>query len=354
MGIEEDLLRVSFTLVRFGAFSANSLIFGTIPLLLLVLRPGFRVLGAEAWRTGRLDLASRIEGLVRASLVASAIATVLALFLQSALVATLSDGELRVDSLEAVVDTSFGIWTLVRIPILGALGVLLFNRLQQVSLSGIAQGEPKPGSVWWGLWAALALALLATWSFSGHAAVSNPAWLALVNDVVHLTAGSTWFAGIVVIAIALPDAWSGRPPADRTKMLSEIVQRFSLMALVAIGVVAVTGTLNSFLNLETPGDLIRSGYGRVLTLKIALFLVIVALGAINHLLVRKRLAAAARNTSTTDPYSLFRKTVAAELVSAILIMGSTGLLVGLPRTKDAPPPQSAPALSDLPALGLPS
>lgn len=354
MGIEEDLLQVSFTLVRFGAFIANSLIFGAIPLFLLVLRPGFKALGPESWRVGRLDLAARIEGLVRASLVASGVATVLALLLQSALVATLAGGDLRLDSLETVLDTSFGIWNLLRIPVLAALGVLLFNRLQRVSLSGIGQGEAGPGPLWWGLWGALALTLLATWSFSGHASVSSPVWLALINDIVHLGAGATWFAGIVVLAIALPDAWQGRTTSERTRMLSEVVSRFSRMALITIAVVAATGTLNSFLNIETPGDLIESGYGRVVAIKIGLFVAVVALGAINHFHIRKRLAAASTDDAAPDPYRLFRKTIAIELVVGLLLMGSTGLLVGLPRTRKTPLPQSAPAVTFVREPGLPS
>jgi hypothetical protein len=78
MGIEQDLLRVSFTLVRFAAFAANALIFGAVPLLMLVLRPALQSLDARAWRSGRMQLALRLEGLLRASLVASAVATMLA------------------------------------------------------------------------------------------------------------------------------------------------------------------------------------------------------------------------------------------------------------------------------------
>ncbi|MGH2777009.1 MAG: copper resistance D family protein [Actinomycetota bacterium] len=354
MGIEEDLLQVSFTLVRFGAFVANSLIFGAVPLFLLVLRPGFKALGPESWRVGRLDLAARIEGLVRASLVASVVATVLALLLQTTLVATLAGGDLRLDSLEVVLDTSFGIWNVLRIPVLGALGVLLFNRLQVVSLSGIGEGEARPGPLWWALWGVLSLSLLATWSFSGHASVSSPVWLALINDVVHLGAGATWFAGIIVLAIALPDAWQGRTASERTRMLSEVVPRFSRMAVVAIAVIAATGTLNSFLNMETPRDLIDSGYGRVVLIKIGLFVGVVVLGAINHLHVRKRLAAASSNSAVSDPYRLFRRTIATELVLGLLLMGSTGLLVGLPRTRKTPPPQSVPAVTSVRQPGLPS
>lgn len=344
MGIEQDLLRVSFTLVRFSAFVANALIFGAVPLLLLVLRPGLVALGAESWRAGRGDLAYRLEGFIQASLVASAVATVLGLLLQSALVSLLDDGELGLDELESVLATSFGIWNLVRLVVLGALAVLLIRRVRDVSLGGMADGERKPGRAWWILWGVLSLALLATWSFSGHAAASSPVWAAVINDVIHLAAGSTWFAGIVILAIALPDMWQGRERSDRLRALSEVLARFSRVALFSIAVVAGTGTLNSFFNVESLGDLIGSGYGITLTIKIVLFLFIVALGAINYVSVRRRLKKAPADEGSSDPYLLFRKTLAAEFLIGLLLMSTTGLLVGLERTKETEA-QSAPAVS---------
>ena len=344
MGIEQDLLRVSFTLVRFVAFAANALIFGAVPLLLLVLRPALKSLDAWSWRPGRMELAVRLEGLLRASLVASAVATLLALLLQTALVSLLDDGDLGLDALETVLSTSFGIWSLIRLPVLGALSVLLYQRVQDLCLSGMAPGERNPGRAWWSLWSLLSLTLLATWSFAGHAAVSNPAWAALTNDVVHLAAGATWFAGIVTLAVALPDVWQNKERLDRLRILSAVVSRFSRLALIAIGVVAVTGTLNSIFNLESPGDLIDSGYGITLTIKIVLFLGIVILGAVNRFLVRRRLQNAVKEGSSSDPYALFRKTIATELVLGLLILGTTGLLVGLDRTRETGT-QSAPALN---------
>jgi copper transport protein len=266
------------------------------------------------------------------------------LLLQTALVSLLDEGDLGLDAVETVLSTSFGIWNLIRLPILGALSVLLYKRVQDLCLSGMGPGEQRPGSAWWGLWGVLSLVLLATWSFAGHAAVSNPEWAALTNDVVHLAAGATWFAGIVILAVTLPDVWQNKERLDRLRVLSAVVSRFSRLAPIAIAVVAATGTINSIFNLESPGDLVDSGYGITLTIKIVLFLGIVVLGAVNHFVVRRRLKNAAEGDNSSDPYALFRKTIAAELVVGLLIVGSTGLLVGLDRTRETET-QSAPALS---------
>jgi putative copper export protein len=88
-------------------------------------------------------------------------------------------------------------------------------------------------------------------------------------------------------------------------------------------------------------------------IKTGLFVVVVILGAINHLYVRRRLAAASSNSAVKDPYGLFRRVIAVELVVGLLLMGSTGLLVGLPRTRKSPPPQSASVVTSVKQPGLP-
>jgi copper transport protein len=337
MEVEQTLRSISFVVVRFAGFSANALLFGLVPVCLLVLRPAFAGLPPAEWTSGLRRLAARLEGLAQAGLVASALATALALLLQVLLVASLTGGDLGLGSLEAVIASSFGAWHLLRFPLLGALVVLLVRRIRHESLAGVAGGKGRPPSAWWFSWGVIALGLLATTSLSGHAAVADPVAVALVNDVVHLAAGATWFTGIVVLAVALPDAWRGGEELDRLALLAEAVGRFSRVALVSIVVVAVTGALNSFLNVGSFGDLLSSGYGRALALKIGLFVVVLGLGGINHLYIRRRLRAAARSGTPTRSQSLFRKTIALELAVGIAVLGVTGLLAGFARTRDDAP-----------------
>lgn len=337
MGVEETLRLISSVVIRFAGFAANALLFGMVPICLLVVRAALADLPLQQWATGRKLLAARLEGLVQAALVASAVATALALLLQVLLVASLTGGELRLASLEAVFESSFGTWHLVRFPLLLALGVLLVRRIRRESLAGVGGGKGRPPGAWWFAWGVIALGLLATTSLSGHAAVANPPAVALVNDVLHLAAGATWFTGIVVLAVALPDAWRGRGELDRLALLSVAVGRFSRVALASITIIALTGTLNSFLNVGSFGDLIATGYGRALAVKIGLFVAVLGLGGVNHLYIRRRLRAAACSGTPTSSQSLFRKTIALELVVGLAVIGATGLLAGFARTRDDAP-----------------
>jgi copper transport protein len=147
-----------------------------------------------------------------------------------------------------------------------------------------------------------------------------------------------WFAGIIVLALVLPDAMRGpRSEIDRLRVLAPAVTRFSHVAMVTITVLAITGTINSFLHVGAFNDLIDSGYGRTLAIKIVLFLVVLGLGGINHFIIRGRLERALEDGSP-EPARAFRKTIAAELIIALTVMGVTGILVGLGRTKDQPVP----------------
>ncbi|MDQ3940106.1 MAG: CopD family protein, partial [Actinomycetota bacterium] len=326
MGFEETFRGVGFFAVRLTSFLSNALIFGLVPLLVLVLRPAFRGLGDEAWETGRRRLARRLEDLVQSALVASAIATLVGLLLQAVLISRSTRGEVGTDTLSAIASTSFGQFNLLRFPLLAGLAVLLVKRLMQASLAGAGDDRPRPSRSWWWGWGVLATALLATSSLSGHARVAKPLGVSIVNDVVHLAAGATWLTGIVVLAIMLPSAWAGRNDRDRLQLLTPVVVRFSKVAAVSIAVVAVTGVVNSFLDIAEFNDLIDTGYGFTLTLKLIVFVGVLALGGVNHFYVRRKLQRA--EADSTRISLLFRKTIAVELSLGLLIIALTGALTG--------------------------
>lgn len=334
MEFESTLRDVALTLVRFAGFAANALVFGTMAVVLLVLRPTFGSLDPGAWTRGRARLAGRLEGLVHSALIAAAAAAALALVLQTVLTAELSGGDVDSDSFFAVLETSFGPWYAARLPIVAGLLVLLTGKVRQWSLAlrGVDPSLPTPA--WWAAWAVLGVALLATSSFSGHAAVATPRAVSLGADVVHLAAGAVWFAGIVLLSVALPDAWLGEDDGMRLEVLAPAVRHFSHVAMVAIGIVLVTGVVGSILHVAHPGDLVDTPYGLTLAVKIGFFALILALGGFNHFVVRKRFESALEAAETAGSATrTFRKALAAELAVGLILMGLTGWLTGQARTR---------------------
>lgn len=336
MEAQDFLYSTALALARFAAFSSHALLFGVPVLVLVVFRPTFGVLDETEWDEGRRRLAIRLEGVVRAALVGAVAASATFLLVQSLVVAELRGSDVESGSMLAVLDTTFGRWYAARLPLAIGLAVLLIGRVARWAFE-----EPRRRPAWWGTWVVGAAALLATASFSGHATVSSPRALALANDFLHLAAVGTWFAGIVTLAVLMPDAWLGKARPTRIRLLSPVIGRFSTTALTAMAVIVVTGTLNTFFNLESPGDFFDTGYGRILGLKLVVFTGVLALGGANHSILLGRLRAAEAAGTDTPARQTIRRTIATELVLALTLMGLSGVLTGAERTR---PSQAAAAV----------
>lgn len=323
---------VAFPLVRLAAFVSNAILFGSAMFLLLVLRPAFAGLPSDEWTDGRRWVGLRIERLVRATLIGSAMATVLGLVLYATQFASLNETDLGYESFTQVLELPFGVWYVIRFPLIIALALILVRR---VEIWGLAQEGQRGGSrSWWGGWIVLGLGVLATNSFAGHAAAGTPKWLSLTSDIIHLGAGSVWFAGIVLLSVVLPDAWIRAERVNDVRLLAPVVDRFSNVAFVAIMVVLVTGVVNSFMDVAKLSDFVNTPYGRTLALKIIVFVGVLALGGLNHFVVRERLRRERESDNgAASSVAVFRKAIAAELAIGLVLMALTAWLTGQAKTR---------------------
>jgi len=329
MEIGEDLRSVAYPLVRTAAYCANALLFGLAPVVLLVLRPLLRSQDTNASDADR-RVGVRLEVLIQAALIGSVVATIVILFLQATLVAELGSGDVDSNSIRTVFETSFGRWIGLRLVFLGGLALVLVRKVGDVSMAPGGQGA---GRLWWAAWLILGGAVLATSALSGHAAAAPPIPGSIANDALHLVAGSIWFAGVVVLSVVLPVAWMDRSPPERLTVLAPAVDRFATVAFVSIAVAGATGVVNSLLHVAALNDLVDTGYGRSLVVKLALFVGLLGLGAVNHYLVRGSLVRALEAGHPSSAQRVFRRTIYAELTIAVGIMAATGLLAGLEPTR---------------------
>ncbi|MDQ3955096.1 MAG: CopD family protein [Actinomycetota bacterium] len=294
------------------------------------MRPALREIPTDLGGQARARLGRRLENFVQAALWAAALGALLTVLLQSLLAADLRGGRLDVGLFESAWGSSVGRWQLVRLPLVAALAVILAGRVRTSALAD----DKSRRSLWWFLWMFLSVALLGTNSMAGHAASSSPLALTLINDLVHLIAGATWFTGVVVLATVLPRGTSRMGSRERLQVGAPMISRFSDVALASIAIVAGTGTFNSLVNVARADDLIDSGYGRALAIKLLLFLGVLALGATNHFFVRRRLERSLIDAEATRMQAVFRRTIAIELALALGLMGVTGVLVGSERTRE--------------------
>ena len=176
----------------------------------------------------------------------------------------------------------------------------------------------------------LALALVAGRSFSSHAvAVKDGTSLAVAADAVHLIATGLWGGGLLSLfwvfyrrtkQLALPLSWA-----------ADTVRRFSRLALGSVAILLLTGLYQSWIQVGNLNTLLGTDYGRVLTLKLALFLAMLGLGAVNFFSTGPRLfRASQREPQERSGARVALIRIGAESFLALLIFFVTGLLTVLP------------------------
>lgn len=127
--------------------------------------------------------------------------------------------------------------------------------------------------------AAAALVAIALHVASGHAAASGSPMPVFVQ-LVHLVAAGTWLAG--VLALAILATMPSELVVGTLPPLRVLVPRFSALALVAIGIVALTGVAAEWIQI---GGLPSAAdpYGRAMILKVIVVVAALAMGGFNFL-----------------------------------------------------------------------
>ena len=323
-----DVPQVALVTARFLVFISHALLFGLVPIVLLVLRPACAAAAIEGAR--RQIVARRAESLTIIAVIVAFLGTAFGVYNQALEDASLRGVPVGSRSFRAVLETSFGQWHALRAPLLLAIGVLLVGRARTWLLPSTHGSGSEAPRRWWIVWVVLAGALLATISLSGHAAGQERRVLAVANDFSHLAAGATWITGIVGLTYLLPGAWPPRDENRQLAVLAPAVDRFSQVAFWSIMIVTVTGVIQSLLHLGAIGDLFGTNYGRALVVKLAAFSFIVGLGARNHYRMRNRLLLALEAGKPTPDQRILRRNVTAELGLGVTLIVATAFLVGFP------------------------
>ncbi len=180
------------------------------------------------------------------------------------------------------------------------------------------------------LLALTSLPLLASRSLAGHAvAVRDGTTLAISADTLHLLATGLWGGGLMALSWVLHTATKQMTVA--LSDAAEIVRRFSLLAMISVVVLFVTGLYQSWIQVENLTILLSTDYGRVLLVKLVVFLLMVSVGGLNWLSTKPRLLSA--QVEKKANLSLARKAltrIGVESFLALLIFLVTGFLTALP------------------------
>lgn len=213
----------------------------------------------------------------------------------------------------------------------GAALVVQAAALVLAALMAVAVARRPVGRVW-----ALALGLppaaaLAAVSASGHAWVEPDRTVAVGADLLHNWAAAAWIGGLVGLLVLVAPWLARLPEPDRVPVAAGVVVRFSTLAIAAVVMLVATGTYRALAELGAPADLLDTGYGVALSVKLALFAVLLVTGGYNRLVLHPRLERAALGLRDGDggAATALRTSVAAELALVGALMVAVAVMVAV-------------------------
>lgn len=183
-----------------------------------------------------------------------------------------------------------------------------------------------------------------TYSATGHAAdrgdYTPEQWI----DWLHVLSASLWAGAILIVTLAVRPAvrrLSHAVEAYRRPLLA-ILERLSRLSGLAVAGVVGTGIYNTLHRVASFNLLWTTTYGNILSLKLALVIGMIMLGALNRYYTLQRLGSAGvakdngpRGNSLTR---LFLRVVLLEAGLAVTVLLAVGVLIHSP-----PPMQTMPA-----------
>jgi len=301
------------SMIRAVHFAATAVVAGGLIFRAAVAGPVLRSgqAGAELLRRQTLRVA-------RSGLVISAASGVIWLLLQAASMSGLPLGEAMAPGVLSTVlnETQFGLVFEIRLAFAVVLaGCLACDRLALPRRLGLAS----------------AIGLIAGVAWTGHGgSTSGPLGIVhLAADLLHLVATAAWLGGLFSLVLLLGAA-RGTDDAS-TSLAAEVTKRFSTLGIASVGTLFLTGIVNAWFLVGSLNALMVTEYGRLLTLKVGLFAVMVAFAAVNRfwltprLLTPRLLLAAASKTPLQSLRELTRNS-AIEVVLGLMIYGIVGVL----------------------------
>jgi copper transport protein len=282
---------------------------------------GFALLGGAwllltVWPAGRDDV--RAERLLWTGWGAAVVGALGELVLQGPYAAGRGPSAVgRWSLLDDTLHTDYGQFHCARLLLLGALAVLLGSVLQP-------RRRARFEDATWPLLIGIAL----TFSVVGHADTTNPNWLSITADVVHLCAMAVWVGGLAMLVCAVLPR---REPAE----LRAVLPTFSRAAFVAVIAIAVTGAYAAWRGIGAWRAILGTDYGLLVCAKVLLFCGLVALGQLSRRAIQRRAGLTDGGDVDAVTHERMRRSVLVEIALAVLVLVATAVLVDQPRGTEA-------------------
>ncbi len=143
--------------------------------------------------------------------------------------------------------------------------------------------------------AVLGLAAIIPMALVGHSASGDDHMAAVNSLALHLLGVVVWVGGLTALALLAPElkrqasALSAKDQGG-PELIGTVLRRYSVLAMLALVTVALSGVVNAELRIETLGQLFSTPYGIMLALKTAATLALAGIGWMHRSWIIPRLA----------------------------------------------------------------
>jgi copper resistance protein D len=177
--------------------------------------------------------------------------------------------------------------------------------------------------------AILAATFAGALAWSGHAAggLGSETVIHPAADGLHLIAAAAWLGALLPL-IALFAA-AGADDASLA-IARTATARFSILGVASVGTLLATGIVNTFYLAGSAPALLHTDYGRLLLIKIALFLLMVAIAAVNRFRLTPQLLQHARIAASRDALRQLHRNAAIETLAGAAVIAIVAALGTMP------------------------
>jgi putative copper resistance protein D len=213
-------------------------------------------------------------------------------------------------------ETGFGQDWIARLGLAGLFAAMLPSMRR-----GWPDGMHRIGAV------IVAAALVGTLAWAGHArGIDGVAGeVHLTADIFHLIAAAAWVGALLPLALLLHAA-HGDPNESVLPAAQAAVSRFSTFGITSVATILATGMVNTWFLAGSVPALLGTDYGRLLLAKVALFVLMVLIAAINRFRITPRLVQAKDIIGKRHALWQLERNCAVEALVGAIILGIVGML----------------------------
>jgi putative copper resistance protein D len=174
---------------------------------------------------------------------------------------------------------------------------------------------------------AVSLGLSAAIAWTGHAGstLGELGDLHLTADALHLIAAAAWIGGLVPLALLLAAVQRHRG-IEGASLALVAARRFSILGIVSVATLLVTGIVNASILVGSLHALIASQYGQLLMFKLVVFAAMLVFAAMNRFWLTPRLLTSSANELRLEVLRQLTRNSTIEIALGLLIFAIVGTL----------------------------